>query len=502
MPAFQDIEFGFADAHKEATEAPALLLRGFLDDGDLIETALGRSPFLFLGYKGSGKTASAERARLLAQTEPQLFVVSLTLDDFSYGDFKALAGGTGDFQTRYPTAWAWNLLLFLLQSLEDDEAAKQAAPPEYTRVVRGLQELDLLPLPELKQLVTRSGKRSFKLSIPKFFELTRERVSEGQDLQMLQMVQVLRRAIMEFPATSRHVIFVDGLDDVFTQKDLQFQALSALIGEASKLNNDFRAAGKPFKIVVECRTDIFDKLPGANKNKIRQDGSVALDWYDDPRDPDRTRLVKLVNLRAALSLGCEVNVFEEFFPATVDGRPSRRYVLDHTRHQPRDVLQLMKSIQRFAPAPSRARLSEAEVKSGIRDYSNQYFLPELRDELHGYLDPAHIDTAVALLSSLGTDRFTVDELEAHAIRLGLNIPESYTLVSTLFECSGVGMLEPREGRPFYTFKYRNRNAMLIPGRRLVVHLGAHKALNIERTPRPRAPRGRGRRATRPGARKR
>jgi hypothetical protein len=25
---------------------------------------------------------------------------------------------------------------------------------------------------------------------------------------------------------------------------------------------------KPFKCVVLCRTDLFDRLPGANKNKI------------------------------------------------------------------------------------------------------------------------------------------------------------------------------------------------------------------------------------------
>ena len=42
------------------------------------------------------------------------------------------------------------------------------------------------------------------------------------------------------------------------------------------------------------------------------------------------------------------------------------------------------------------------------------------------------------------------------------------------------MLEPGPGRPRYTFKYRNRTAVLLPDRRLLVHPGAHKALNIER----------------------
>jgi hypothetical protein len=477
MPGFGDIRFGFADAHKEGTEAPDLLLHGFLDDAQMTQRALRDGSFLFLGYKGSGKTAIAERARLLAREDPELFVTTVTLDEFSYGDFKAFAGTTGDFQTRYPAAWAWSLLLFLVQSLERDEGGRANAPPEYAGVVRGLQELDLLPLPQLKVLVTRSSKRGFKASIPKFFEFTDERVSEGQDLQLLQMAGILRRAVSHFPTHSRHVLFVDGLDDVLTQRELQFQAIAALISEVTRLNSAFREADKPFKIVVLCRTDIFDRLPGANKNKVRQDSAETLDWYDDPRDPDRTRLVRLVNLRAARSLDREVSVFDEFLPPQVDQRPTRRHLLERTRHVPRDVLQLMKSLQKFGDG---GRLTENQVKSGVRDYSIGYFLPELRDELHGYLEPAQIDHAIMLLTSLGSDGFTLAELDAQAARLGLASIDIPQLIHTLFECSGVGMIDRVAGRPLFTFKYRNPTAVPIPGRRMIIHPGAHKALNIER----------------------
>ena len=64
------------------------------------------------------------------------------------------------------------------------------------------------------------------------------------------------------------MLFIDGLDEILTHSELQFPALAALISEASRLNDDLRAAYKPFKCVVLCRTDLFDRLPGANKNKI------------------------------------------------------------------------------------------------------------------------------------------------------------------------------------------------------------------------------------------
>ncbi len=493
---FRDIEFGFADAHKEGAEAPDLLLHGFFDDTHLTEHALFGSPFLFLGYKGSGKTAIAERARLLGDRDPVLFVTTTALDDFSYRDFTSLAGGSGDFESRYPTVWAWVLLLFLVQSLERDELGRAHAPRSYSSTLEGLRSLNLLPLPQLRQLVTSSSKRGFKAAIPRFFEFTEERVAEGHDLQLMQMVRVLRDAVLSFPTASRHVLFVDGLDEILTQSDVQFHVLAALISEAARLNDDLRAADKPFKFVVLCRTDIFDRLPGANKNKIRRDSAESLEWFDDPRDPDRTRLVQLVNLRARRSLGREANVFGEFFPARVDGRPVRRFLLHHTRHLPRDVLQLMKSLQRFAPSTP-TPLSEDQLRSGIRDYSNDYFLPELRDELHGYLDSDGIETSIKLLASLRASRFTLSDLEQQARRLRLAPVELDALVNTLFECSGIGMVDASApGRPVVTFKYRNRTAMLIPDARMLVHPGAWKALNIQAGRPARRPADRSRRRAR------
>jgi hypothetical protein len=479
MSSFASIQFGYADAHREGSEAPDLLLQGYLDDVHVMDHALQGSPFLFLGYKGSGKTAIVERAKLLAARDPTLFVTSATLEDFSYNDFKTFAGGYGDFQSRYPTAWAWSLLVLLIQSFERDEGAKLAAPSLYAKTVSGLQALDLMPVPQLNHLVTKSSKRGFKAGIPKFLELTAERVSEGQDLQLAQMAQVLRQAVTTFRTTNSHVVFVDGLDDVLTARDLQFQSIAALITEASRLNGELKTAGCPAKFVVLCRTDIFDRLPGANKNKIRQDSSHELDWYHDPRDPAGSRLHSLINLRAKHSLDRDVSVFDEYLPSKVEGRPAVRYLLDHTRHTPRDALQLMRSIQQFSDGPE--RLTEAQVKSGLRLYSNRYFLPELRDELSGYFETSQIDNVISLLTTLDTDRFGIDEIRERMEELSFPPIDLHVLVRTLFECGGIGMIEEQSsGPPRYTFKYRNRNATAIPTRRWAIHLGALKALNLER----------------------
>ena len=490
-PGFGEIQFGFASAEKEGAEAPDLLLSGFLDDSHLSDTALSGSPFVFLGYKGSGKTALAEHARLVAEATPDLFVTLTTLDRFSYVDFKAVAGGSTDQQVRYPTAWGWLLLVALVHSLEDDQAGVSCAPAEYRGLVGRLQELGLVASADLAVLVTTSSKRSFKASLPRLLEYARERESTSQDLQLYQLVTSLKRAVLEFPTSSRHVIFIDGLDSIVTQKDLQFQSLAALIHEASDLNRLFGRNQRPFKFVVLCRTDIFDRLPGANINKIRQDESISLNWFDTPSDPGQTRLLRMINLRAQRSLRRRTNVFAEFFPPHIHERDTRKLVLDHTRHIPRDVVQALRKLQQ--QCGTGGRLTQTQVKSGLRSYSMEYFILELRNELAGYLEPDDIDKALTLLTSLHRQEFTFAELERAAAELELGPMDLRGLVRALFDASCIGTVSHTKGRrPMYTFKYRNPTATIVPGQVMRIHPGALKGLNIE----PRASRSHGARRRR------
>ncbi|HWM08374.1 MAG TPA: hypothetical protein VNO82_03495 [Solirubrobacteraceae bacterium] len=478
-PGFGSVQFGFASAEKEGVEVPDLLVSGFLDDGRLTETALWGSSFLFLGYKGAGKTALCEHARLLAEDRPDLFVTTTTLDRFSYGDFKLVAGGSGEHQVRYPSAWGWLLLVALVHSLQHDEGARANAPAAYKGVVGALEKLGMMPATDLALLVTTSSKKAFKASIPKFLEYTSERVASTQDLQLYQLVTALQNAVLAFPTKSRHVVFVDGLDSVVTQKDLQFQSLAALMQEATDLNHLFKRHGRPFKFVVLCRTDIFERLPGSNINKIRQDDAESLNWYDESHDPDETRLLKLVALRAKRSLGRDVSIFHEYFPSHIDDRDTRKLILDHTRHTPRDLIQALRKIQQSS---GRARsLTAGDVKGGLRLYSTEYFIPEVRNDLAGHLEPEEIDEAFQLLASLQRPRVTFGLLEQAASDLSLRRLDVRRMVHALFDASCLGTVSEAKGRrPHYTFKYRNPTATVGAAQALRIHPGALKGLNIQR----------------------
>ena len=81
---FRDIAFGYVSAEAERSHDPGLLLEGYVDLGDASEKALKDHRYLFLGHKGAGKSAMAERIKLMLDGNPHAFVKLVSLSDFPF----------------------------------------------------------------------------------------------------------------------------------------------------------------------------------------------------------------------------------------------------------------------------------------------------------------------------------------------------------------------------------------------------------------------------------
>ncbi|NJL41807.1 MAG: hypothetical protein HC899_37890 [Leptolyngbyaceae cyanobacterium SM1_4_3] len=79
---YSDIEFGRASAEAESYDVPSLLTDGYLDAEGISNEALTGSKFLFLGYKGSGKTSLGKHLFLLSEKNP-CFLLSIFFVRFS-----------------------------------------------------------------------------------------------------------------------------------------------------------------------------------------------------------------------------------------------------------------------------------------------------------------------------------------------------------------------------------------------------------------------------------
>jgi ABC-type dipeptide/oligopeptide/nickel transport system ATPase component len=477
---FHRINFGLAAAETEKERSPELLLGGFLDAQGYVEKIQDGERFLLLGRKGSGKSAISGRIQLLAEDLPDLLSTEWTLTDFPFNAFAEILRGEETPEVRFAANWEFLLLVALMNSFRSDAGAKAAGSPSLPETLEALEKLAMIPGKDLTALVKQTSKREFKLGIPEIAQFrsgtNRQDVSPDLPALVRLLFATLQDVCFRTRTSKRHLIFIDGLDDVQTKRDIQYSALAALVVAVDRLNRNLRKYGVKAKIVLLCRSDLFNRLVGPNLNKIFQDSALSLNWYNDTRDRRNTDLVALINHRAGASLGRVVDVFDEFLPSTVKGQPTITFLMEDTRHNPRDIIQLFNRIQKHT---KRACATEQEVLNACRDYSESYFRDEIQNEVSRLPESEGTLKTIRAISMLGKREFDIEDLSgmmaADERFKGVN---PRLALEQLFDCSAVGNI--RRGafdqHDRFVFKYRNLSADFNPNDSVLVHNGLLKAL--------------------------
>jgi len=489
---FKDIQFGESEAEFEKSFFPKLLLDGYLDSYGYTSQVLNGHKFLILGSKGSGKSAIGSRLELLAENAnpKNLFVTQYILDrDFPYKSFSELLPGSEAPENRYPNHWEFLLLIGLLDSFRKD----------VDLISSGIVKMDSLDLLEklglinrsLTEMVTTAKKSEFEFNI-KVLRYKTESDQTEKPLNIDALFAIIKDAVYAIKSQNKHLIIIDGLDDMLSHRQKQYRSIMALIIAADRINKKLKDADINAKIVILCRTDLFDRLSDSNKNKIALHSSITLNWYQDINNKKSTNLVKLINLRAKLSLGKEIDVIDTFFPKTIDdNKPTLNVLLNFTRHTPRDFIELMNRIK--AHTINGDKITQTDITNGRHEYSNEYFQREIHDELHGFFENNdEINSIFDLLREMKKSTFSYDEISQKAqndARFSkLNLPD---VLKLLFNCSAIGNYRERSGgyslrfrkgyrKPLkiFTYKYLNIHSQFTPGELIVVHKGFRKFLNI------------------------
>ncbi|MBQ5979525.1 MAG: hypothetical protein IJL58_05850 [Bacteroidales bacterium] len=475
---FKTINFGKADAHTEGEAYPELLSKGYLNISSVAEKALNGNVFLFLGYKGSGKSSLSEHLRLVSG---DAIVDQQQLKDFPFKEFDKILD-TEDKIIRYKKLWCWLLCVKVFENLYFDSSAHVQSQNDLKKVVAIFTQAGIFPVLSISSLVKKTVTNSVKATI-KCLELNRtvnkEDVGIGQDIDLL--TDYLKNLILSFKEENQHVMIIDDLDDILSPKGLQFGIITSLINVVKELNRFFALSNVPFKILVLCRTDMFERLPDPNKNKTKQDCSFTFTWYREGLNKgDDSDLVKLINTRAKLVYPELQDVFKTFFPRVYKGTKIHTALLDFTRHTPRDFIQLINYIQNQC-GDNTTKVTSAEIERGIKEYSTEYFKQEISDEMAGYLPGTVIEGVFNALSSLRSRDFWFSDFrEKCTYNTKLKGVEADEIMKILYECSAIGHSYSYNGgrTSRVTFKYRNRSSSFNPEDRIMLHKGLWKALNV------------------------
>ena len=473
---FRHITFGTTDAQLESAKFPKLLVDGYFNTTNIIECATDKTTFLFLGYKGSGKSALSEHLKL--SEKRNLIVHQELLKDLPYKTLGKIVAGDAENEIKLKVAWRWVLLTYVLNGLNEDEEAKCTLQDELEKAIVLFTQAGIFPLVSISHLITKASTNTFKASIQAFaYEHTSSKENALVSLDFC--ISFIKRLITSFKEQKDHMIIIDGLDDILTTRDIQYVAIAALINEAKDLNLFFLKNNINIKIIILCRTDIFERLPDPNKNKIRQDCSFSFSWYNEGvDDQSNCDLVKLANLRTKMAYPKVNDMFKEFFPNKYDGKATPNALLEFTRHTPRDFLQLLNCIQDQC---MEERVDLEAIKDGLAFYSSGYFLPEIKDEMAGYIPAECIDEIINVFAALRKREFSYEEF-ATLFRENQNLSDlniDYVL-KVLFDCSAIGQRYSYDGgqNKRITFKYRNRNSSIKKSDKFLLHKGLWKALNV------------------------
>lgn len=471
--SFKEINFGMAAAEREKSDYPSLLIDGFLDENGYIDKIINESIFLVTGQKGSGKSAIGSKLELMSNEDNRLVVKGYVLDDFDYNAFSGLMPGTEAPELKYPNYWEFLLIICLLNSFKNDPASVCTNGKHNLRhIISDLEELNLIPSKEFGRIVKTVKKTDFNLSLG-VVSGGASRESETKP-NIKGLYDGLKEIIYCIYTEKKHIIVIDGLDAILTSRENQYQALTGLITIADRMNSKFKESGVNAKIIILCRNDLLDKLLDPNKNKLVQDSGITLDWYQDVKDVTSTNLYHLINLRASISLKRQVDVFKEFLPHEIEGISTAKLLFDNTRHTPRDIIQIMNKIK---TSSHRDRPSKNDVLNGLRQYSDDYFIHEIKDEMTGFMTREEIENVLNVLMSMGTTKFSYVDLKARAKDMDLEKLDLDSILNVLYNCGAIGNLDRSSNR--YTFKYRNRNVPFNRYHDIVIHRGLQKAMNLD-----------------------
>ena len=469
---FKEITFGKSAAEKEA---PQLLIDGFLDSYGYIDKMIDEPNFLVLGPKGSGKSAIGVRLQLISNTRNDFFVEKFNLEDLPFKPFSKIIPSKEAREIKFQNDWEYVLLVALLNSiLKDDDFLDKN--PSMNDIMDLLKNVGLLPSQNLTQIVKTSTSKSLGL---KAHFLSGELTSDTEKVpfNISTLFETLKDVCYSMNISSKHFIIIDGLDDVLTidQQERQYTLLGTLILVADRMNTKFENNAIPAKIIILCRTELYDKLPGSNNNKIKQDSAIMLNWYygDDAKS---SNLINLINLRASNSLKRKVEVFEDFFPQTITryNKNTLKHLLHYTRHTPRDIIELMNYIQQYTKNDNP---TEDDIWNGIKEYSTSYFLGEIRDELNGFLTTYQIDQTIRLIGSMRIAKFQKSDLDKKIISTkGFLLLDLDKILDLLFDCSAIGNMDEDD---FFCYKYRNISNYIMDDQDIIIHKGLWKALNLK-----------------------
>jgi hypothetical protein len=491
-PSYSELYFGMSDSRNEVNESRDEFVRSYVDLNGAVDGILRGKKFLVLGPKGTGKSALAWYLLATQITENHLASVR-DASSLPLAEIPRLQTGQAAGPERTVVAWKFILLCNYLELLLRDHECSLYRDGEVLRVSRYLRDYGFMGDASGRALL-KASTTTVTIPIPKLGELYKR--ESKANLNIYNLIPYLESWVVKATSPKRHVLLLDGLDSIFLNDQKYDESLSSLVQAAYALNQNLFGRPATGSIVLLLRNDIFSRIALSlpDSQKMRDDLSFDLDWRVlSGRAGISAPLIRLVNMKAARALGVEQVSVLDYFPDDIKvGRQGTaspqftalQYLLNLTRHTPRDLLRLLEEIRKieFAGVYESVGqiLSKEVIREGVLQYSTKYFIGAIRNEFAGFEGgPESAAAAISALQHIGRQRFDRPDFIKELAALDPS-QDPDRLLTLLFYAGAIGNLVAGRSQSYLQFYHRRDESEIYLRGNFLLHNALVHAWNVPR----------------------
>jgi len=415
------IRFGDPDAlhewAKQSKDQSRVLMSSFVAPprANINQLETG-AKFLIVGPKGTGKTTVLLHLR---DCTPQnkssliLFKSNIRAEDRSKLDKLTKTVVVEDqngfaLDADYRTVWEWYILKNTFRLLEEDDVLEGKG---YFKDVVLLLEADKNKFNTLFDTMRVEGvKGSVKLKvglgalqseIGAEIEARRNSAGEIDLLDLVRLTQQSLKNIRLKPSVACR-LYIDELEFFLEEAgtgERDRRMVRDLIFSVYNMNLLFQEAAFDALCYACVRSEVIQSFPGSSSelSKIVRSFSVSLNW--EPPAGQESAVLEIFSLKIINSEIEETGLhstdpWTTYFPPSIGGKDTKRFLLDMGSHRPRGVLLCLTA------AADRAWGRDKFIESDFDDHDNafaQAMLDEFKDELSASLFDYEIEAAIALI---------------------------------------------------------------------------------------------------------
>ena len=293
------------------------------------------------------------------------------------------------------------------------------------------------------------------------------------------------------PLGEKLYLFIDEMELTLgteSQYQRDIDLIRDLVLSIDWLNRLSRSLKYPLYCITGIRQEVLAATQSTGKeiNKPISDFGIALRWQQFSGDDARHPLIKIIIKRlmyAEESLpendrAPESGIWDRYFPASIDKKPTRKYILDQTWYRPRDIVRILAIAQQ--QFPNEEAFSENVFSSINKNYSVESWT-EQEEELRAKYSKNDIKGIKHILMGL-SNPFTYSEVvsKSEALRGMYDNVNSVLLkykigdvLSHMFRLGIIGNSETNAKR----FSFRGDDELLIE-KPMMVHRALWNVLSI------------------------